>query len=112
MALNTINHSNLCFFNDTINLFQITKSQFFATEINMMTDTLTQMNELLSPGSPLSGRGLYMQKQPALLVIEDLAPLGFRMADRINGLNVDHCLLAIRGLGRFHASSVALCEKV
>lgn len=79
----------------------------------MMTETLAKMNKVLGGNAPLNGRGLFTQKEdPPLLVIEDLAPLGFRMADRQAGLDMDHCLLAIRGLARFHASSVALCEKV
>ena len=45
------------------------------------------------------------------LILEDLAPLGFRMANRLLGLDMDHCILAIQGLARFHAASVALCEK-
>lgn len=78
-----------------------------------MTDTLAQMNDLLGPDCPpLNGRGLYTQRQnPPLLVIEDLAPLGYRMADRQAGLDMDHCLLAIRNLAKFHASSVALFER-
>ncbi|OXU23988.1 hypothetical protein TSAR_016853 [Trichomalopsis sarcophagae] len=90
----------------------VSKTSLFSTEIMMMTETLAKMNEVLGGNRPLNGRGLFTQKEdPPLLVIEDLAPLGFRMADRQAGLDMDHCLLAIRGLARFHASSVALCEK-
>ena len=78
----------------------------------MMSNTLSKMNTFLGPDEKLNGRGLYTQENPPLLVIEDLAPLGFRMADRQAGLDLNHCLLAIRGLARFHASSVALVEKV
>lgn len=92
---------------------QITKSTLFETEINMMTDTLHKMNQLVGPKYKLSGRGLYNQrKDPVFLVMEDLAPLGFKMADRQAGLDIEHVILAIRGLARFHASSVRLCEKV
>ncbi|KMQ81398.1 hypothetical protein RF55_26455 [Lasius niger] len=79
----------------------------------MMMDTLDKMNKLLEPKYRLSGKGMYVQKDnPKLLVIEDLAPLGFRMASRQDGLDLSHCILAIRGLARFHATSVAVCEKV
>lgn len=78
-----------------------------------MTDTLDKMNKLLAPKNRLSGKGLYVQMEsPILLVMEDLAPLGFRMACRMAGLDLDHCILALRGLARFHASSVAVCEQV
>lgn len=78
----------------------------------MMTDTLKKMNKLLGPKHRVSGTCLYVQKNPTLLVIEDLAPLGFRMACRQSGLDLAHCVLALRGLARFHAASVAICEKV
>lgn len=79
----------------------------------MMMDTLKKMNNLLGPTHPVSGRVFYIQKEhPEFLVMEDLVPLGFRMADRQAGLDLSHCLLAMRGLARFHASSVAICEKV
>lgn len=79
----------------------------------MMTDTLNKMNKLLDPKSRLGAKGLYVQKDdPILLVMEDLAPLGFCMACRQAGLDLPHCILAIRGLARFHATSVAVCEKV
>jgi len=81
--------------------------------MSMMTDTLDKMNKLLAPKHRLSGKGLYVQKEnPMFLVIEDLAPLGFRMANRLAGLDLDHCIIALRGLARFHASSVAVCEQV
>lgn len=78
----------------------------------MMTTTLKEM-ELILKDKKLGGRCLYTQeKDPPLLIIEDLAPLGFRMADRQAGLDLHHCILALRGLAKFHASSVAVYEKV
>lgn len=77
----------------------------------MMSDTLQKMNELL--GTRLCGRVYYVRmERPLCLIIEDLAPMGFRMADRQLGFDMAHCRLAIRGLAKFHAASVALCEKV
>ena len=79
----------------------------------MLSDTLDKMNKLLGPKYRLSPKILYGQiENPTLLVIEDLASLGFRMADRLSGLDLDHSLLAFRVLARFHAASVVLCEKV
>lgn len=89
------------------------KSGIFDTEMSMLTNTLDKMNKLLEPDVRLSARGLYVQKEnPILLVMEDLAPLGFRMADRHAGLDLDHCMLAIQRIAKYHAASVALCEKV
>ncbi|KYN14139.1 hypothetical protein ALC57_13724 [Trachymyrmex cornetzi] len=90
----------------------VIKSGLFHTEMSMMSNTLNKMNKLLQPKYRLSGKALYVQNEdPLLLVIEDLAALGFRMADRLSGLDLDHSILALRRLARFHAASVALCEK-
>lgn len=90
----------------------VTQSGLFHVEILMMSDTLIKMNKLLGPKHRLSAKALYVQSEnPTLLVIEDLAPLGFRMACRLSGLDLDHTVLALRGLARFHAASVAICEK-
>lgn len=85
----------------------------FETEIKMMCDTLEKMNDLLGPENRLNGQYLHVQfGSPSFLVIEDLAPLGFCMTTLKLGLDLDHSLLAVRSLARFHASSVAVCEKV
>ncbi|XP_076279375.1 uncharacterized protein LOC143208663 [Lasioglossum baleicum] len=90
----------------------IEKIQVFDTEIVMMTDTLKKMSDMLGPGTRLGAEIYHVRmERPLCLVMEDLAATGFRMADRIAGLDLAHCVLAIRGLGKFHAASVALCEK-
>lgn len=91
---------------------KVADAGLFPIEIRMMTTTLRDMQALL-PETKISGKCLYTQSEnPELLVIEDLAPLGFRMADREAGMDLDHCILALRGLAKFHASSVAVYEKV
>ncbi|CAK9812678.1 hypothetical protein ANTPLA_LOCUS7489 [Anthophora plagiata] len=88
----------------------IQKSNIFDTEIYMMTDAIKKMSKML--GSRLSARVYHVRmERPLCLIMEDLAPLGFRMADRQAGLDLTHSKLAIQGLAKFHASSVALCEK-
>nr|XP_046488249.1 uncharacterized protein LOC124221887 isoform X1 [Neodiprion pinetum]XP_046488250.1 uncharacterized protein LOC124221887 isoform X1 [Neodiprion pinetum] len=87
----------------------------FNTESLMMTDTLPKMNHaLVKLGmAPLSAQCLYAQlAKPTHLLIEDLSPRGFRTADRLNGLDLEHCILAMRGLAVFHATSVAVEEKL
>ncbi|XP_015190308.1 PREDICTED: uncharacterized protein LOC107073906 [Polistes dominula] len=97
---------------DTLKSDLIEKSQIFDTEMSMMMNLLKKMNDLVGPAHILGARVFYIQKEyPVFLVIEDLAPLGFRMADRQAGLDLAHSLLAMRGLARFHASSLAVCEK-
>ncbi|XP_048515635.1 uncharacterized protein LOC125502073 [Athalia rosae] len=89
-------------------------AELFGIELSMMLHTLPRMNRILSGiGLPsLSPRCLYTQSaSPVHLVLEDLTSRGFRMASRRDGLDLDHCLLAVQNLGRFHAASVALKEK-
>lgn len=93
--------------------FQVTTAELFDTEMAMMTSTLAEMKGVLGDKHPLSARGLYGQlEEPVFLVMEDLAPRGFRMASRQDGLDLSHCKMAINGLARFHAASIAVCEKV
>ncbi|KYM76310.1 hypothetical protein ALC53_13337 [Atta colombica] len=90
----------------------VTQAGFFHTEMSMMSDTLNKMNKLLGSKHRLSAKILYAQNEnPVLLVIEDLASLGFQMADRLSGLDLNHSILALHRLAMFHAASVALCEK-
>lgn len=98
---------------ESIKREMIEKAGIFATEISMAVNTLKKMNDILGPEHPpLNAQVLHVQKEyPEFLVVEDLAILGFRMADRQAGLDLAHCSLALQGLARFHASSVALCEK-
>ncbi|XP_011705751.1 PREDICTED: uncharacterized protein LOC105460950 [Wasmannia auropunctata] len=90
----------------------VTQSGCFRVEISMMLDTLNKMNKLLSPKHRLNGKVLYVQSEnPLLLVVEDLVPLGFHMADHGSGLDLAHSMLVLCGIARFHAASVAVCEK-
>jgi thiamine kinase-like enzyme len=43
--------------------------------------------------------------------MEDLRAQGFSMAERITGLDMKHCLLVMRQLGRYHAASAVLNER-
>ncbi|XP_011706632.1 PREDICTED: uncharacterized protein LOC105461827 [Wasmannia auropunctata] len=91
---------------------QLTTVTFFR-EISMMSDTLVKMNKLLGPKHRISGKCLYVQNEhPVLLAMEDLTPLGYRLADRMTGLDLAHSILTLRTLARFHATTVAVCEKV
>ncbi|XP_051167380.1 uncharacterized protein LOC127285418 [Leptopilina boulardi] len=90
----------------------VEKAGLFSTEMIMMTETLPKMNEILGNIKPFNAKGYYIQKtNPTLLIFDDLAPMGFRMANRQAGLDIDHSLMALRELARFHACSIAICEK-
>jgi hypothetical protein len=65
-----------------------------------------------SPGGfkPFTPRCLYyLSGSPALaLVLDDLKEQGFRMADRTVGLDMQHCMLAVKALAQLHAASAVL----
>nr|XP_034178777.1 uncharacterized protein LOC117603563 [Osmia lignaria]XP_034178778.1 uncharacterized protein LOC117603563 [Osmia lignaria] len=90
----------------------ISKIEVFDTEISALTDTVKKMNHMLGPEERLCANVYHVRMDPPLcLILEDLSVLGFRMANRQLGLDMDHALMALRGIARFHAASVALCEK-
>jgi hypothetical protein len=43
--------------------------------------------------------------------MQDLCAEGFKMAERRQGLDLSHCLLVMRMLGRFHAASAVLHDR-
>ncbi|KAJ8865466.1 hypothetical protein PR048_033790 [Dryococelus australis] len=89
-------------------------SSVFPREIHMFDEILPRMSALLSkalPGrhSELSAQVYYTRKTPSYLIaIEDLSPKGFKAAKRKDGLDLKHCLLALKELARFHAASVMI----
>lgn len=44
----------------------------------------------------------------AILILEDLSVGGYYCGDRHQGLDLEHCRLAVRELARFHAAGIAL----
>ncbi|XP_048505694.1 uncharacterized protein LOC105692807 [Athalia rosae] len=88
----------------------------FVTELSLLHRVLPKMNEIVEEfypdATPMSPRCFHVQyENPSHAILEDLATSGFRMADRRSGLDLDHSLLAMRNLGRFHASSIALADR-
>ncbi|XP_054287827.1 uncharacterized protein LOC129003556 [Macrosteles quadrilineatus] len=43
-----------------------------------------------------------------VIVLQDLRQEGFTMADRRSGMDLDHCLIVMQELGRYHAVSYAM----
>lgn len=81
----------------------------------MLSITLPRMNKLLDEIgiTALSAQCYHVQREPpTYLVVEDLKEKSFQMAERHAGLDLDHCWVTLRKLAAFHASSVALREKV
>ncbi|KAK4309907.1 hypothetical protein Pmani_018488 [Petrolisthes manimaculis] len=43
-----------------------------------------------------------------IIILKDLRPEGFKMFDRMKGMDIPHCSLVLKELGRLHAASVLL----
>ncbi|KAK7865309.1 hypothetical protein R5R35_007394 [Gryllus longicercus] len=92
-------------------------TKIFRREAAMLSEVLPQMQSLLeeaAPGRfpPLAPRCFHHGSSPVeFIVLEDLAPAGYKMADRTRGLGLRHSLAALRTLARFHAASHALLRR-
>ncbi|KAJ1530254.1 hypothetical protein ONE63_005177 [Megalurothrips usitatus] len=88
------------------------KDLIFLAEGLMYETALPALEEVASLGPPLPWprclRALVDGPSLPLLMLEDLRPEGFRMADRRELLDPEHCRLALTQLARFHGSSMAL----
>ncbi|XP_027221638.2 uncharacterized protein [Penaeus vannamei] len=56
--------------------------------------------------------GLFTQKDSEVIILEDLRPGGFKMFDRHKGMDKDHVTLVVKELGRLHAASKLLLDKI
>nr|CAD7577064.1 unnamed protein product [Timema californicum] len=63
--------------------------------------------EVFKPFAPMP----FKSHRPETIILEDLAEKGFKMANRRERLDLNHCVLALKALGRFHALSVAIIEE-
>ncbi|PSN46877.1 hypothetical protein C0J52_19077, partial [Blattella germanica] len=91
----------------------VAEGDAFGREINMFELIIPNLSKLLedaAPGKypPYGARCLYTYKgSPAsFLVFEDLKAERFTLAQHSDGLDLDHCMLAIRTLAAYHAASV------
>ncbi|XP_067004270.1 uncharacterized protein [Anabrus simplex] len=91
--------------------------KFFTKEIFMYRYTIPEMYETmqkyLSPGTsvePIAPKE-YPCSLENTIVLEDLRILGYKVADRRKGLNLEHCLVVMKQLAVFHAMSFALYKR-
>jgi thiamine kinase-like enzyme len=97
-----------------IMLYLLTQTGIFQRETAVYLEALPVMYRLAeeitgSKAQYLTSRCIY--SEPNILVLQDLNHLGYKMADRIKGLDLSHCQLALKSLARFHGMSVALHKK-
>lgn len=90
------------------------KSSAFLRETHMYRSTAARMANILQEASPdecSQFLARYLYSCPGTIVMQDLCAEGFKRAERRQGLDLSHCLLAMRMLARFHAASVLLHER-
>nr|CAD7269315.1 unnamed protein product [Timema shepardi] len=95
----------------------IANSSAFLTEIKLLSDILPKMFSLLRETSPeeqeeFGAKCFYAKNtMPYVLIMEDLASKGFRMAERQKGLDLRHSIVVMRSLARYHATAIALHKR-
>ncbi|KAJ8895508.1 hypothetical protein PR048_000841 [Dryococelus australis] len=91
-------------------------STAFPNEIKIFSKILPKFQEILNKAAlgkflPFGARYICSEdSETRFLIVGDLAAEGFRMAKRQGGLDMDHCILLLKTLGRYHATSIALHE--
>jgi len=86
----------------------VSEAQSFEKERQMYSSTLPDMYCVTKAKlRPLSARYIPTNMNN-VIVLEDLQQLGYKMANRHSGLDLEHCEMTVRALARFHAASVAL----
>lgn len=88
----------------------IRAQNLFSTEVRAFNLILPAIESLI--GQKLTPRCFYGSDNPNIIVLEDLAPLGFKTKDRQRGLSMAHILMVLDSIAKFHAASVYLCEQV
>ncbi|KAE8573988.1 uncharacterized protein [Halyomorpha halys] len=77
----------------------------FRTEFRMYQDVLPELESIRREkevGEPYWGESYALRNYESLL-LEDLSVLGYKMGQRKEGLDLKHCSIAMRALGKFHA---------
>ncbi|KAF2886932.1 hypothetical protein ILUMI_19241 [Ignelater luminosus] len=90
----------------------VAEIRMFEIEAEMYMKTLPALQKIIGDTCSLSAKFIYFTKVPyRIIMFEDLAPLGFRMYDRQQGFDLEHCLMVIDKMACQHAASVVLHEK-
>ncbi|XP_066992702.2 uncharacterized protein [Anabrus simplex] len=85
----------------------------FPRENRVYLETIPAMVNLMKRKLPNNTEEMFVPlafpcERPGTLVLEDLKERKFRMSDRRRGLDLQHILLVLRKLAKYHAASVAL----
>ncbi|PSN46874.1 hypothetical protein C0J52_19074 [Blattella germanica] len=86
----------------------------FAREMEAYSAILPELTKILeSARQPFSPTCYSTSKDPPMssIVLEDLSSRGFRHNFPSSGLDMQHCIVFVRKLAQYHASSAVLCAK-
>ncbi|KAK7864008.1 hypothetical protein R5R35_000114 [Gryllus longicercus] len=94
------------------NLQFIRTARLFEKEIILYDSVLPLMCELEKCVSVRFAPKCYFIRSHSVLVLDDLTRQGFKIVDRREGLNLNHCKEAMKCLAYFHACSTALPKEM
>ncbi|XP_075145286.1 uncharacterized protein LOC142220182 [Haematobia irritans] len=103
-----------CYEDNKFALEKMEPYDIFNREISIYDRVLPKLNRLLEEiqdEDKLFATVLYTDYKRQALVFEDLCEQGYVMANRLQGLDMDHTLLILRKLAKMHATSAILNER-
>ncbi|PSN29630.1 hypothetical protein C0J52_28343 [Blattella germanica] len=86
----------------------------FEKEVHMFENIFPMMKDVIVSKSGRSyefSAKYFRTERPNTIVLEDLNHLGYKMEDRLKGLDLEHCFQVVKSLARFHGLSKKL-EKI
>lgn len=92
------------FINGTLNEYDIYKQEMkmYKNYLPIFKKYLSKINE----ESDISPNTFYINFENDVIVFEDLAEKGYRMADRTDGLDMTHAKIVIEKMAKLHAASL------
>lgn len=97
------------FINGTLNEYDIYKQEMkmYKNYLPIFKKYLSKINE----ESDISPNTFYINFENDVIVFEDLAEKGYRMADRTDGLDMTHAKMVIEKMAKLHAASLVYNTK-
>ncbi|KAM7347494.1 uncharacterized protein ACRADG_007062 [Cochliomyia hominivorax] len=84
----------------------------FLTEKVFYLDVLEKLELLIADGSKFGAKCLFTKRKPLqTIVFDDLTQYGYKLANRLSGLDEEHCITILKKLAKFHASSMVLIKR-
>ncbi|KAF5307171.1 hypothetical protein FQR65_LT00687 [Abscondita terminalis] len=89
----------------------IKQIKMFEKEKEVYAKTLPAIYDILGESYTLSAKFIYYTDIPnEVIIFEDLSKLGYKMHNRLQGLDLEHCLLIVEKLASLHATSLVLYD--